>query len=152
VKKPEITSKLSSSMEDYIETIALLSRMNESVRVKDIADTLGIRMPSVTSALDKLKGKGLILYEKYGIVELTDIGKSEASRVYKKHRILSKFLSDILGVEPSKAESEACLLEHSIGTETSERIEIFMKFHDEERRGSEEWVKRLNRRLTRGNE
>ena len=53
----ENQNPLTSNMEDYIETISILSRHNKVVRVKDIAKKLGIKMPSVTAALIKLKEK-----------------------------------------------------------------------------------------------
>ncbi len=66
------STDLSANMEDYMETISLLSSRNRVVRVKDIAKTLKITMPSVTAALNKLREKDLIYYEKYGFIELTD--------------------------------------------------------------------------------
>ena len=61
---------LTANMEDYMENIALLLNENDVVRVKDIAQKLNITMPSVTAALQKLKEKGLVDYEKYGHVQL----------------------------------------------------------------------------------
>ena len=62
---------LSESMEDYIEAISQLEETLKVVRVKNIAHTMKVKMPSVSSALGVLEKKGLVHYEKYDYVELT---------------------------------------------------------------------------------
>ena len=84
------STDLSANMEDYMETIALLASRHRVVRVKDIARALKITMPSVTAALGKLREKGLIHYEKYGFIELTDRGRRVAELVYRKHSFLRR--------------------------------------------------------------
>lgn len=68
--------KISPSLEDYLEAIYNLRRLNSSVRVTDIAIELGIAKPSVNNAISLLKDKGFVNQEKYGLVELTQAGKN----------------------------------------------------------------------------
>lgn len=117
---------LSSSSEDYIETIYLLARESDVVRVKDIGERLGVSLPSVNQALYVLKKAKLVEHEKYGYVELTGRGKEVGERIYDRHRILLKFLSEILEVPIEVAEEEACRIEHYIGNETQEKLKEFM--------------------------
>lgn len=140
-------SDLSSNMEDYIETISLLSRENRVVRVKDIAKSLGIKMPSVTAALIKLRDKDLITYEKYGYVELTEHGRTEAERVYDKHRLLKRLLSEVLCVKETEAEAEACRLEHYMTQSTFDRFSVFLNFYDEEKKKGSKWIEKLKEHL-----
>src|SRR6056297_2339471 len=107
--------KLTRSMEDYLEAILLLEKQNQEARVKDIADHLGVRMPSVTGALKNLRAKGLIDYEKNSFITLTGIGLEKAEEVVEKHQTLFQFLHTILGLEAEDAEEEACRIEHSLG-------------------------------------
>lgn len=140
-------SDLSSNMEDYIETISILSKENRVVRVKDIAKSLGIKMPSVTSALIKLRDKNLISYEKYGYVELTELGRNEALRVYDKHKLLSRFLSEILLIDCRTAESEACRLEHHMNQLTFDKLSRFVEFYEAEQKNNSEWISKLRKYL-----
>jgi len=65
----------SASMEDYLEAIALLSEGDKAVRVTEISQALGVKKPSVTSALTKLAQEGLIEHERYGQARLTVRGE-----------------------------------------------------------------------------
>ena len=117
---------LSSSSEDYIETIFLLDREGKVVRVKDIGEKLGVSLPSVNQALAVLKKNKLIEHEKYGYVELTEKGRSVGEQIYNRHKILLKFLTEILEVPEKVAEEEACRIEHYIGSQTQERLKNFI--------------------------
>jgi len=139
---------LSSNMEDYIEAIAMLSSNNRVVRVKDIAKKLKIKMPSVTSALNKLKKLELIEYEKYGFIELTRKGKIIAESVYSKHECLTKFFNLVLMLNDETADSEACKAEHVLLPDTCNRIYQFLSFYNSEKKKNKEWISRLNSFLT----
>ncbi|MFO7916388.1 MAG: metal-dependent transcriptional regulator [Candidatus Krumholzibacteriales bacterium] len=117
---------LSSSSEDYIETIFLLESEGRVVRVKDIGKKLGVSLPSVNQALAVLKKKKLIEHEKYGYVELTERGREVGEQIYNRHEILLKFLTEILEVPEKVAEEEACRIEHYIGSQTHERLKNFI--------------------------
>jgi DtxR family Mn-dependent transcriptional regulator len=79
-------------------------------------------MPSVTGALKNLKSKGMIEYEKNSFINLTARGKELAEIVLKKHNILVTFLEETLLLDTTKAEDEACRIEHSIDLDTAKRI------------------------------
>ena len=113
---------LSRSMEDYLEAIFEIEKYKRVVRVKDVAEMLGVTMPSVTGALKNLEAKGLITHEKYEYIELTDIGQIQASRISSRHQVISKFLKEFLGVENGTAEEEACKIEHVLSTGTMEKL------------------------------
>ena len=118
---------LTQSMEDYLEAIYEIDRTKRAVRVKDVADKLGVTMPSVNGALKNLESKGLIRHEKYEYIELTSEGEVRASRIFSRHQTLTRFLVDILGVETSTAEAEACKIEHVLSRETMQKIRSFME-------------------------
>lgn len=134
---------LSANMEDYMETIIILSRRNRVVRVKDIARELGITMPSVTAALAKLKELGLIDYEKYGHIELTERGTAVGTSVYGRHSSLTEFFAVVLGLPDTEAEAEACRVEHDLSPETAIRIQRFLSFYADEVTKGSEWIDRL---------
>jgi len=139
---------LTPHMEDYIETIQMLSEENRVVRVKDIASKLGIKMPSVTAALDKLSKMELIFYEKYGYIELTEKGKEIADNVYNKHRRLTILFNEILGMEPEKAESQACRIEHHLTAESCVKLHKLIDFYISEQEKGSEWTRSLKKTLS----
>lgn len=119
---------LSSTMEDYLETIYELKQANGVARVGEIAGKLNVKSSSVNSALKYLRDQKLVIHEKYGYVRLTPEGEKTAVDVKNKHDILFRFLTEFLMIDPKKAEKEACSIEHSISTETFERLAKFFKF------------------------
>jgi DtxR family Mn-dependent transcriptional regulator len=144
------STDLSANMEDYMETISLLAARNRVVRVKDIAKTLKITMPSVTAALGKLREKDLIFYEKYGFIELTDKGKRVAELVYRKHSFLKRFFGEILRMEQSSADEEACRIEHHLSPEACRRLYRLVEFHDAEHGSEREWTGQLQNMMEEG--
>lgn len=119
--------KVSPSMQDYLETILELSEIDDKVRVTDIAAKLKIAKASVTQTIHTLKEQGLVLQERYGPVKLTYKGRECAAKVRYRHRMLKKFLMDVLEVEPCIAERDACLMEHTVSPQTLEKLVCFLE-------------------------
>lgn len=123
----KVKNGLSSSMEDYLREIYVLTQKNDEVRVTDIAQLLGISKPSVNRAMNTLKEQGYIEHEHYGTIKLTKAGAEAGKSVYDTYKIVYKFLTDVLEVRPSDAEEEAQLLEHDISKGTRKKLKKFMK-------------------------
>ena len=119
--------ELSSSMEDYLETIIVLQNAKTVVRVSDIGKALNVSKPSVNSALSNLSKQGYVMHEKYGHVELTVKGDKYAKIVLKRHNVLCDFLQNILKVDPKLAEEDACKIEHLISSETFDKLVEYME-------------------------
>ncbi len=117
------TKKLSSSLEDYLETILILEQEKRVARVKDISRKLSVKMPSVSGALKILKNLDLIEYEKNSPVYLTEEGLRTAKFVLRRHQIIFRFLKTCLGLKGEWVEKQACIMEHSINLETAARLE-----------------------------
>lgn len=118
---------LTSREEDYMETIYLLSRDNAPVSITDVARALGVTLPTVNSAVTKLKEYGLIQQEHYGKIILNEEGRHIGAGIYRAHQAIRIFLTDILHLPPEIAESEACQMEHAISRETMHRLEILVE-------------------------
>lgn len=109
---------LTASLEDYLEIVYILQQDGSDVGITDISRELKISKPSVTKAIGILRSEELVIQEKYGKITLTEKGISTAKEIYKKHKILSKFLNKVLGVNERTAEIDACKLEHILSAET----------------------------------
>ncbi len=118
--------KITASLEDYLETILFLKRRNGLVRVTDVAIELNISKPSVNKAIKILQSQGLIDHQKYGLLSLTEKGTEAAEKVAHRHKVLKKFLSELIGIDDETAEKEACLIEHAISLETINKLDEFL--------------------------
>jgi DtxR family Mn-dependent transcriptional regulator len=112
---------LSKSVEDYLETILKIVQEKGYARVKDIAEQLDVKPASVTEMLNKLSTEGLINYEKYSGVTLTEEGREKAEEINKVHEMLKRLLL-LIGVPEEIAEEDACRIEHVLHKETVLRI------------------------------
>ncbi len=110
---------LTSSYEDYIEAIYDLAlRSGGSVRSTDVASTLGFSKASVARATKNLREKGYIEQERYGEITLTKKGEEYGKHILTRHMVLRAFLVNVLGVEETRANEEACMMEHAISEDT----------------------------------
>jgi len=117
---------LTPAREDYIEVILNLTEKQEKVRITDIAAKLGIAKASVNEAVNALAGLKLVKHEKYGLVELTLEGKEQAAKIRSRHRMLARFLTDVLHVDPKTAEKDACLIEHVVSPVTMSKLTEYL--------------------------
>ena len=122
--------KVSASLEDYLEALYLIIEAKQGVRVVDVARKLDVKKSSVTEALKTLSLKGLVNYEKYDVISLTNEGKKLAKRVADKHSILLNFFTNILGSDSENAEESACKIEHVISDELLYRLINFIQYCD----------------------
>lgn len=113
---------MTKSLEDYVEAIYRLAGDTGFARVVDIAKMLGVKMPSVNSAVKELASLKLVRYEKYREITLTDEGLAVAKKVFKLHTTLKNFLLS-LGVSEDNAEHDACAMEHILSDETIAAME-----------------------------
>lgn len=104
-------------VEQYLKVILSLSDGDAPVKTNDIAKAMDLAPASVTESVQKLADKGYLKYEAYKGSKLTKKGHRVASEVSRKHRLLERFLSDILGLEPSKVHKQACAMEHALTDE-----------------------------------
>lgn len=126
--KQETRREQSASMEDYLEAIAKLAERRKTVRVKQLSERLGVKMPSVTSALKKLAEQELVEHERYGHIKLTAEGHKVAWNVIGRHEALTRFFARALGISRETAEQDACRIEHVISPLSMERLAKFVEF------------------------
>ena len=95
----------------------MLSRHKPYVRSIDIANELSFSKPSVSVAMKNLRENGYIVMDKEGLITLTDAGMKIASRIYERHRTLTRFFM-YLGVDEETAREDACKVEHDLSDAT----------------------------------
>ena len=117
---------MTKSLEDYLEEIHVLILEKGRARVRDVAQDLHVKMPSVVKAITELKKLELVNQEPYGDIELTPKGRKLAANVLGRHKLLKAFLVK-LNVPDETADKDACLMEHILSATTLDRIRAFVE-------------------------
>lgn len=133
-------SKLSARSEDYLKAILKLQDQKKVVRVKDLAQCLGVRSPTVVGVVSGLKESGLVDQEHYGYIFLTPKGKAAARTLVQNEDLLRTFFEEVLNLDSEEAVQNACNVEHFITPTCRERLVSFIKFLEICGRGAPKWL------------
>lgn len=106
----------------YLMAIHQLRKQSGYARGADIARYLDVSPPSVTVALERLKGRGYVTEDENRFYSLTGSGEETVASILTHRRALQKFFVEVLGVDPDTAEADACKIEHLISSETGRRL------------------------------
>ncbi len=109
--------KTSVSQEDYLKAIWELVQEEQAPISARLAEDLGVTPPAVTAALKRMTRGGYLHVLREGRIELTAKGKEIAQHLVLRHRLAEKLLTDVIGLEWSRAHEEAERLEHGISPE-----------------------------------
>ena len=129
--------QLTPSQENYLEHIWHLS-VQGSVKLADLADSVGVKRPSVSRAVTVLAAMGLIKHEHYGGIEFTPKGYLTAQYIVRRDQSLKRFLTRVLHLDPKQSEQEVCRMEHVISTDLLQRLEVleaYINAHEEVQKG-----------------
>jgi DtxR family Mn-dependent transcriptional regulator len=107
-------------VEQYLAAVYDLTVDGGVAKTSNIADKMGVTPASATEMIQRIASEGYLSYEKYKGAVLTDKGMRIARRIKRKHRLLERFLVDVLGANKEEYHEEACRLEHVL-TDESER-------------------------------
>lgn len=113
---------ISKSSEEYLKTMYVLKKQNGNIRVTDIANKMNCSKPSVNKAIYNLKDNGLLNYESYGTIELTNEGENLAKKILETYDIVYLFLKDVLNIEAEDAEKEAEKIKLAITDSTTNKL------------------------------
>lgn len=117
-----------STVEDYLKCIFLESQDSPAVRVATgrIASAMKVAPGTVTAMMKTLTESGLVAYEPYSGVRLTDAGHRLATHVLRRHRLVEQFLVQIMRMDWSEVHEEAEVLEHAVSERLIERIDAML--------------------------
>lgn len=107
---------------DYLKHIFRLQQVHSPVSTTALAESMKVAPSTVTDTLKKLSQKGLINYTPYHGITLTPKGEKLAVKAIRRHRIVERFLTDMLGFEWHEAHEEALLFETHISDEVERRL------------------------------
>ena len=118
------------SVEDYLKAIYDLSQNKKPVSTTEISRTLKVAPASLTEMLKKLAEKGYITHSPYHGTQLASNGRQIAEKIVRKHRLLERFLHDVLKIDKTRVHDQACGMEHSLSDEAAESLCRFLRHPD----------------------
>jgi DtxR family Mn-dependent transcriptional regulator len=118
------------SVEDYLKAVYELSQNGKQVSTSEISQLLKVAPASVTEMLKKLAQKGYVEHSPYHGTTLTSEGKRIAEKMVRKHRLLERFLHDVLKIDKAKVHKQACEMEHSLSDDAEESLCRFLRHPD----------------------
>ena len=123
-------SKPSQSAEDYLERIHELLESKGTAHVADIAQSLGVGQPSVTSMVQKLADEGYLHYEKYRSLTMTDAGRAVAERIRDRHQVLAGFFT-LFGLDAETQARDIEGIEHHLSADTLQTLADLTAFFEQ---------------------
>ena len=117
---------VSEAIENYLETIYILSRQQNEVHAIDICSYLSYSRPTVSIVLRQMREHGLVTVNEENHIFLTEEGLAIAAHMYERHELLTNMLVR-LGVSRETAMHDACKIEHDLSDETFDAIKRHME-------------------------
>jgi len=121
-----MTNPHSATVDRYLEAIYCVAGEGEIVRPSRLAYWLGVSAPTVSDALQRLKRDGWVLLGADRSVALTENGERTATALVRRHRILERWLTDVLGFDWAAADVEADRVSSSISDAVVDQIDASM--------------------------
>lgn len=135
--------RLSRSLEDYLEAVAVLVGRDGVARTRDVARRMGVAPSSANSAVNKLADKGLVTHQPYELIRLTEKGEQVGGAIRRRHELVRSFLTEVLGVPDDAAATDACQIEHCVSPATVEHMVAFMDFIKAGPNDRPKWLQRF---------
>src|SRR5687768_6968590 len=111
------------TVKHYMETIFYIRHEEGRVRPGRLADWLGVSAPTVTVTLQRLARDGWLKIGSNRSVSLTPNGDTLAAAIVRVHRLLERWLTDVLGFDWAAADQEAQLLAPGVSERVADRLD-----------------------------
>ena len=118
---------ITKSERETLKAIYRLTRDRADAQTGALADALGVAPGTVTMTVKRLAERGHVDHRPYHGVELTPSGRRLAMACIRRHRIVERFLADMLGYAWNEADRLAGAFEHDLPQEVEDRI--FVALH-----------------------
>src|SRR5437763_8064718 len=113
---------LSKSERETLKAVFRLAKDGEGAHTGELAAHLSVSPGTATATVKRLAGRGLLDHRPYRGVELTKAGRREAAAAMRRHRIVERFLADMLGCAWNEADRLAGSFEHELPQEVQDRL------------------------------
>ena len=114
----------SETVKHYAETIFYIRQEEGRVRPGRLAEWLGVSAPTVTVTLQRLARDGFVQIGADRSVTLTPTGEDLAAKIVRVHRLLERWLTDVLGLDWATADEEAQRLAPGVSERVADRKSV----------------------------
>jgi DtxR family Mn-dependent transcriptional regulator len=121
-----MTQAHTMTVDRYLETIFCIAAEGEIVRPSRLAYWLAVSPPTVSQALQRMERDGWIKIATNRSISLTDAGIELGATLVRRHRVLERWLTDVLGFDWATADVEADRLSSAISETVIDRIDLSM--------------------------
>src|SRR5438045_6376243 len=113
---------LTKSERETLKAMYRLTKAGAEAHTGDLADALGVSPGTVTATVKRLADRLIVDHKPYRGVELTPVGRQLAVAAIRRHRIVERFLADMLGYAWNEADRLATNFEHELPQEVEDRL------------------------------
>ncbi len=137
--------KLSVASQKYLKKMFEICQLQGSVRVKDLANLMKVKPPSVVEGLGILEDCGLVEHRKRYArgIALTKKGLSVGRALCQKHEIVKRFFI-VLGLEEEDAKRHACRIEHEMDLKVMKSVKRFVAYAEQLSKDERGWLQENN--------
>jgi DtxR family Mn-dependent transcriptional regulator len=121
-KSARVKTDLSKPDREMLKAIYRLTKAEPFAHTGALAGAIGLSPGTVTATVKRLAEKGLLEHQPYRGVGLTRRGRRLAIQAIRRHRIVERFLSDMLGYPWNEADRLAGAFEHQLPQEVEDRM------------------------------
>jgi len=124
--KDRVSGELIDTTEMYLKTIYELEEEGIVPLRARIAERLHQSGPTVSQTVARMERDGLVHVDEDRHLELSQLGRSQATRVMRKHRLIERLLTDVIGLDWALVHEEACRWEHVVSDEVEKRLVVIL--------------------------
>ncbi|HWG07575.1 MAG TPA: metal-dependent transcriptional regulator [Solirubrobacteraceae bacterium] len=108
--------------EEYLQILFWLHEARLPMTGANVARAMQLSPPTVHEMVGRLERDGYITRDKDRTIAFTDSGEEHAEQIVRRHRLIERFLTDVLGVPWDEVHEEAERLEHAMSPVLEERM------------------------------
>ena len=108
--------------EEYLQTMYWLEEAGLPITGANIARAMQVSAPTVHEMVGRLEGDGYVTRADDKSLAFTDTGKQHAAQIVRRHRLIERFLTDVLGIPWDEVHEEAERIEHAMSPVLEERM------------------------------
>jgi DtxR family transcriptional regulator, Mn-dependent transcriptional regulator len=115
-------AKATVAEEEYLQIMFWLEEAGLPINGANIARAMQLSPPTVHEMIGRLEGDGYVERADDKSLNFTDKGRREAEAISRRHRLIERFLTDVLGIPWDEVHEEAERLEHAMSPVLEERM------------------------------
>jgi DtxR family Mn-dependent transcriptional regulator len=108
--------------EEYLQTIFWLHEARLPMTAANVARAMRLSAPTVHEMVGRLEEHGYITRDSDKAIGFTEHGQEHAEAIVRRHRLIERFLTDVLGIPWDEVHEEAERLEHAMSPVLEERM------------------------------